>query len=143
MPSIACQCNQCKKYSVASLGVEGLALCPNCSVKWGKVNSGKVFESCFICSCRHFYRHKDFNQAIGCLVMLIGIVLVPFTYGLSLPVLALFDWLLYRKTQDVVLCYRCGAEFRGFIIPNHINTFEHHLGDKYQEKEGDSGSLTS
>jgi len=134
MRSVARECNRCKKYVKILFEKTKPLVCSQCSSQWGELKKEEVFEACFVCQCRHFYRHKDFNRTLGCLIMLIGILLVPLTYGLSLPILALIDWLLYRKTPDVVLCYRCETEFRGFDIPKSINPFEHHLGDKYQEK---------
>jgi len=53
------------------------------------------FSKCPHCKCEHFYRQKDFNRAIGCLVILIGAVFVPLTYGLSLVIVAIADWILY------------------------------------------------
>ena len=66
--------------------------------------------------------------------MLIGIVLVPKTYGLSLPVFALLDWLIYRRIPDVVVCYRCSAEFLGFPDSGRFKPFMHHIGMKYDRK---------
>ena len=42
-----------------------------------------------------------------------GAVLVPFTYGLSLPVVFLIDLILYRRVADMAVCYLCRAEYRG------------------------------
>jgi hypothetical protein len=67
--------------------------------------------------------------------MLVGIVLVPFTYGLSLPVFALLDWLLYRRVGNVAVCYRCRTEFKGFEIPDSVEAFEHFKGMKYEPKQ--------
>lgn len=63
--------------------------------------------------------------------MLIAIVFVPLTYGLSLPVFALFDWWLYRKVPMLTVCYRCGAEYRGFHSSKTFKPFLHHIGEKY------------
>jgi hypothetical protein len=76
---------------------------------------------------------KDFNQVLGFVVMGVGIVLVPKTYGLSLPVFALIDWLIYRQVPKLVACYRCGGEFRGFAIPPQLKPFMHHIGLKYDK----------
>ena len=67
--------------------------------------------------------------------MLAGVILVPFTYGLSLPAFALFDWLLYKKIGNMAVCYRCRSEFRGFDIPPEIEPFEHFKGMKYEPKQ--------
>lgn len=65
--------------------------------------------------------------------MLVGIVLVPWTYGLSLPVMALIDFLLSRRVDDVINCYRCGCEFRNIPTEKTFKPFMHHIGLKYDK----------
>lgn len=70
---------------------------------------------------------------MGCLIILIGALLVPFTYGLSLPALLLVDWLLYRRVAEVTVCYKCGVEFRDFgVIPESVKVFDHHIAELYE-----------
>ena len=134
MPSIAKECGQCKKYSEIPILPQQPIVCPHCSKEWGTIqNSESIFNECPFCTCRQFYVQKDFNQGIGCFIMLLGIVLVPKTFGLSLPFFAAVDWLLYKKVKSMALCYRCGTEFRGFHIPEHFKSFMHHIGMKYDK----------
>jgi hypothetical protein len=108
--------------------------CWDCNLKWGKLEKmDQVFDRCPICTCRQFYTDKDFNQVIGFIIMGIGIVFVPLTYGLSLPVFAFIDWLIYKRVPKLVACYRCGSEFRGFPIPERLKPFMHHIGLKYDK----------
>ncbi|MBL8014038.1 MAG: hypothetical protein JNN05_09345 [Candidatus Omnitrophica bacterium] len=108
--------------------------CPQCAASWGVyVSDDAVFDRCPCCTCRQFYAAKDFNQALGCLIMGFGIVLVPWTFGLSLPVFAFVDWLLYRRVPAVICCYRCGSEFRGFSSTKDFKPFMHHIGLKYDK----------
>ena len=131
--SVARFCDHCKKYGQAAARTEEILCCPNCRAGWGKMGEiKKVLELCPVCQCRQFYLSKDFNQFVGCLIMLLGIVLVPFTYGFSLPVFALIDWLLHRKIPTIVNCYKCGSEFRGFPKGN-LKPFMHHIGLKYDK----------
>ena len=134
MPTIARHCPQCKKYSILEAADNKTLTCPSCQNLWGNVSSVQgIFERCPMCTCRQFYTVKDFNQIIGFLVMGIGIVLVPKTFGLSLPVFALIDWLIYRYVPTLVACYRCGGEFRGFETPKQLKAFMHHIGLKYDK----------
>lgn len=135
MTSVAKECGACKKYSRVELKERSALVCAHCQSQWPSIPLTFSFESCPFCQCRQFYTQKDFNQGIGCLIMAVGIVLVPLTYGLSLPVFALFDWLLFKKVQEAVVCYRCGGEFRGFLIPAHFKNFMHHIGEKYERQE--------
>jgi len=90
------------------------------------------FTECPVCGCKHLYRKKDFNQAIGCIIILIGAVLVPWTYGLSLLVLSLVDYLLYRRIKDSAECYKCKSEFKDTDIPDHLKSFDHHIAELYE-----------
>ena len=69
-------------------------------------------EACPLCGCEHLYRQRDFNRALGCILVLIGIVLVPWTYGLSLIVLSGVDLLIYYLLPFAVVCYKCDTVYR-------------------------------
>ena len=135
MPAtIARHCDQCKAYTVLPAVAGQTLICPQCAKEWGKMPATEfAFETCPVCPCRQFYTVKDFNQILGFAIMAIGIVLVPKTYGLSLPVFAFIDWLIYKKVPTIVACYRCGSEFRGFPIPARFKSFMHHIGLKYDK----------
>ena len=134
MPTISKFCAHCKKYTRSDITDGATLHCLHCQAQWGNVDKVEsIFDRCPVCTCRQFYTDKDFNQIIGFAVMGVGIVLVPFTYGLSLPVFALIDWLIYRRVKHLVACYRCGSEFRGFIIPERLKPFLHHIGLKYDK----------
>ena len=134
--TISWDCPSCQKPAVVEPRT-GALICPHCQEDCGRVDDAEHFpESCPRCSCTQFYLVKDFNQAYGCVMMLIAIVLVPKTYGLSLPAMWLLDVMLFRRVPSAGICYRCGAEFRGFPIPEHIKPFIHHIGVKYDRKRG-------
>ncbi len=88
---------------------------------------------CPECGCKHLYKKKDFNQSLGCLIILIGAVFVPFTYGLSLAVLFLFDLILYSRTKDLIECYKCKVEFKDVTVPKYFTVFDHHIAEIYEE----------
>ena len=132
--TISRECMHCKQYSRIEVSPDQPIICPQCHQKWGEVNAFEtIFEHCPLCAGRQFYTDKDFNQVAGCLIMLVGIILVPFTYGISLPVFALVDFLLRKRIISIVVCYRCGAEFRGFKAPAYLKGFMHHIGLKYDK----------
>ena len=132
--TITWQCTECKTYRTIDFVPGTPLICSSCFKKWGKCPPlEKVFESCPICQASQFYLQKDFSQLLGCLILLAGILLVPKTYGLSLPVFAGIDWLVYRRVQTMAICYRCGTEFRGFDFPKHVKPFLHHIGAKYDK----------
>lgn len=133
-PFIARHCDQCKQYVKLPIYENTCLICSQCQSNWGKVTTlNQIFEHCPICRCRQFYLSKDFNQFLGCLILLIGIVLVPFTFGLSLPLFAFIDWLLHKRTKTIINCYRCGSEFRDLTTDKNFKPFLHHIGLKYDK----------
>ena len=93
-----------------------------------------MFEKCPACESSHFYLQKDFNKILGCGIIIVGIIFVPMTYGLSLAVVALIDWLLYNQVPDSIVCYKCKGEFFGIkVIPKKILPFDHHIAELYEE----------
>lgn len=134
MATISFECVSCKKLNVVDLAASEKLCCVQCAKTWPDTNINSIFDSCPLCQCNQFYTQKDFNRGLGCLIMLVGIILVPFTYGLSLPVFFGFDWLLQKRIPTMVVCYRCGAEFRRFSIPAGLKEFMHHIGEKYERQ---------
>lgn len=115
---IRTQCRGCGFPFRARLeaGQEVLA-CPNCSeirpvASGGWSTSERRVDACPLCGCDHLYRQRDFNRGLGCLLVVIGAVFVPWTYGLSLVVLSLVDLVLYYRLSEAVVCYRCDTVYR-------------------------------
>lgn len=135
-PVLARHCPACRQYAAVEMHSHQDLICPQCHAKWGRIKEADdIFAGCPICTCRQFYRHKDFNQLLGCAIMLVGIILVPWTYGLSLPVFWGIDVLLHKRMRsaEVAVCYRCGSEFRNMEIPVRVKAFMHHIGLKYDK----------
>ena len=49
---------------------------------------------------------------MGCLLVAVGASLGPWTYGVSLIVLAGVDLWLYLRLEESVVCYRCDTVYR-------------------------------
>ena len=134
MPTVTHQCGGCKNFFEFEIVRGEEIICPHCQKNIAKMGDPpSVLEICPVCGCRQFWVQKDFNQLLGGAIMLVGIILVPQTYGLSLPVFALVDWLMYRRVTTMAVCYKCASEFRGFKISEHVKPFMHHIGLKYDK----------
>lgn len=132
-PRIAFKCRRCSEFAEVDI-TGGHFSCPACGQHAGKAEiTEKIFDACPLCGCKQFYLSKNFNQFTGCLIMFCGIVLVPVTYGLSLPVFALIDWLLYKRVPTIANCYKCGCEFHNFPQAKRFKPFMHHIGLKYDK----------
>jgi len=88
---------------------------------------------CPKCDCKHLYKKKDFNQFLGCLIILVGAVFVPITYGLSLVLLFFLDLLLYSRIKDSIECYKCKTEYKNVAVPKNLNNFDHHTAEIYEK----------
>lgn len=133
MASVSKECEQCGEFYGGE--ANGVAIsCPKCGVETIVVAANDwSFKKCAYCDCKQLYKRKDFNQLIGCLIILVGAFFVPFTYGISLIALSIFDYLLYRRVPEILVCYKCGTEFRGFgVIPVAIDQFDHHIAELYE-----------
>lgn len=132
--TVAYICPHCKKSNEWDAELRKY-VCRQCQVLLGEMKHHEdFFDSCVICEGHRFYIMKDFDKLVGCSIMLVGILLVPLTYGLSLPFFALIDWIIYSQIPSVIVCYKCGCEFRGFKNAlKRFKPFMHHIGIKYDK----------
>ncbi|HET6372096.1 MAG TPA: hypothetical protein VFG76_02235 [Candidatus Polarisedimenticolia bacterium] len=86
----------------------------------GDVDPLRPPARCVVCGDDKLFTQKSFNTTAGCLVVAAGAAAVPWTYGLSLALCALIDYLLYRRLPPITVCYVCGARYHGQPVnPNH------------------------
>lgn len=132
-PQILARCPHCKETGTLEIKKGSLA-CPFCQKEWGEIqDSADPLNRCPVCQCRQFYLSKNFNQFLGCLIVFAGIILVPWTFGLSLPVFALIDWIIYKRVPTIIICYQCAAEFHNLSTDRRLKPFMHHIGLKYDK----------
>ncbi len=109
------QCRACGLPFRARLTPGGELPCPKCgecravaAAGWGE----DAVTACPLCGCRHLYRQRDVNRALGCGLVALGAALVPWTYGLSLIALSLVDLALYYRLPMATVCYGCDTVYR-------------------------------
>ncbi len=131
---IYCKCPTCNEW------VESVETCPKCSgpllVFATEVfhETGKL-DQCVVCGSQHLYRQKDFNRKVGVAIVVIGVLLAYWTYGLSLLAVAFIDWVIYQNVFDVGCCYRCGAQYREFEKIGELEPFNLQLHYYYKNLE--------
>jgi|TARA_B100000809_G_scaffold262826_2_gene314703 hypothetical protein len=131
--SVAGQCGECQRQFRIIAAPKGI--CPYCDAAvFDMRDESPVFEACAACGCETFFRQKDFNHAVGCCVILIAAIFVPWTYGLSLIPAAIVDWVLFKRTPDVGVCYKCRGEYRGWPIPATIHDYDHYAAERFQDE---------
>jgi hypothetical protein len=82
-------------------------------------------DHCLICDSDKLFIQKAFNRNLGLGIVGVGILLSFWTYGISLLVVALIDFILYRSLKPMAVCYLCDAEFRGFKINSRFKPYNH------------------
>ncbi len=95
--------------------------------------------TCPRCKCEHLYRRKDFNRKFGITLIAVGVVLSYWTYGVSLVVVTLLDWLLSITVGEVGICYQCEEQFRDKEMVKQLPPFNLSLHDYYMNLKIASG----
>jgi hypothetical protein len=99
-------------------------------------------HSCLVCGNAELYKKKDFPHWLGLTILTaacLGSFIPYYLYHqwLTWTILigsALVDGLLYLWVGDVIACYRCDAEFRGFqSLPEH-RPFDLGIGERYRQE---------
>ena len=112
------QCRECGLPYRDRIEPGGKTTCPQCGRERPVAAAGwtaappAAIEVCALCGCKHLYRQRDVNRALGCALVVVGAIFVPWTYGLSLVLLALLDAWLWWRLPEAVVCYRCDTVYR-------------------------------
>jgi hypothetical protein len=133
-PEIAFACPACGKEAVAGLDGRGRCACgadPALEVP-GAVREQRLLERCLACGGAQLYVQRDFNQKAGLAVVIVGAVLAPFTYYLSLVAAALIDAGLFLLLPEITVCYRCQAHYRRFARNPRHQPFDLHIAEQYK-----------
>ena len=133
-------CRGCNKRIEFEFSSDSETQCPLCTkpIKiflTKAISSNSHLDQCLICECEHVYRHRDFNRKLGVALVVIGIALAYFTYGISILVLTAFDFWLYKKVGEVISCYRCGTVYREPPGIDGAEIFNLSLADYYRSLE--------
>ena len=116
--------------------------CSNCAATIAipaGVYEGDQLERCLVCPSRDLFVRKDFPQRLGVGLVALGIVgssiawaysQLLWTFGILFAT-ALVDVVLYLIVPNALMCYRCGAQYRGLSgLENHgafnLETHEKH-----------------
>lgn len=85
---------------------------------------------CLACGHPELYTKKRFPVAIGISIVVAAALLAPSTNYLSLVAAAVLDFVLYHGLPDVVVCYVCSAEHRGFAVEPRHPRFDLEIADR-------------
>ena len=108
--------------------------CPGCGrrqpiqVDSAVVQSGDLAR-CLVCGLDRLYTQKDFNKRLGIGIFAVAAILSVPTWGLSLVIATLLDAGLYLLLGDVVICYCCAVQYRGFNRSSAHVPFDLHVAE--------------
>lgn len=101
-----------------------------------------TLPSCVVCGNGELYKKKDFPHWLGMTILVGACVASVFTYGwyekywtwAILLGSALIDGLLFWSVGDAVVCYRCGAHYRGVTPTDEHKPHELVVAERYRQE---------
>ena len=98
-----------------------------------------ILKDCPECGRHDFYAQKDFNRKLGVIFFvmaaLISTVMLwkgmgPEWYLSTFIVLYAVDFFLFRRLNQIAICYKCQAIFRDVKNISDIHGFDHEMNDR-------------
>jgi hypothetical protein len=98
--------------------------------------------TCAICGNHEFYKKKDFPHWLGLTILAgacLGFIVCNALYWQWLAWMVLigsaaFDGLFYLAVADALVCYRCGAHYRGLPAGSMHKPFELGVAERYRQE---------
>jgi DNA-directed RNA polymerase subunit RPC12/RpoP len=145
--NIVFSCPHCQQTSRTALSADAGALaCAHCGeqviVPPGAIDADGLHR-CLVCPSKDLFLRKDFPQRLGVGIVTLGLAASCVAWGyheliLTFAILfltALVDVVLYLLVPNALMCYRCGAQYRG--VPGlethslfNLETHERHRQQK-------------
>ncbi|MGC4006234.1 MAG: hypothetical protein QM811_25205 [Pirellulales bacterium] len=120
--------------------------CPHCAatvaVPTDAVVDGKLAR-CVVCPGRDLFVRKDFPQRLGVGIVVVGFVASSIPWALGYPIwtyvilfaTALLDVLLFLFVPECLMCYRCGAIYRGAPGQAGHEAFDLETHEKHRQQK--------
>lgn len=98
-----------------------------------------ILKDCPGCGRQDFYSQKDFNRKLGVIFFVIAAIIStvmlwkgmgPQWYLSTFIVLYAVDFFLFRKLNQIAICYKCNAIFRDVKNISEIHGFDHEMNDR-------------
>ncbi len=144
-------CKACDKVSRATFDASATAVnCSRCAAEQafpssflGEDSEGNsILVRCTICGSHELYYRKQFNQRLGIGIIALGSTLSTIAYAnhnlfwtfLILFIFAGVDLLFYIFMKNLLQCYKCNSEFRGFDESPEYEPFNLEVHEKYHQQ---------
>ena len=135
------ECDNCNNFNQFIFNKKLSISCQDCKNKFGTINIDWDYNNnCFFCKKKNFYKRKEFNQLIGLIIIILGGFLTIWFYSsygpLSYLILfgfSLIDFILFKFTKYIGICYSCSAEYINIKDVDLLPDFDHHQLEMYQK----------
>jgi len=139
-------CPGCQVTRRAGVGAQTPSLeCGGCH--WSRpvpdgMRDNAAPERCLVCGCDDLWRQKDFPQRVGLAMVALGALLSTIAWAYHLPAtalgillgFALVDLLLFVFMKDVLVCYRCHAQYRHVPFHEDQPRFNLETAERYRQE---------
>jgi hypothetical protein len=145
--NVTFSCPRCEKPARIELDdAREAPACPHCTaslaVSAAAIGDGQL-EGCLICPSRDIYLRKDFPQRLGVLIVVLGFGASSITWAYSRPMwtfailfaTALVDVILYLVMPSALVCYHCGAQYRGLPGGERYGGFDLETHEKHRQQK--------
>lgn len=132
VPSVHFLCPTCETRQGRDSG-EPPRACENCGQPSAVTAppAGAVITRCAACDHDQLYFQKDFNRTTGLVLVVIGAIFVPWTWGLSLLGVTILDYIVWKLVKDVIVCYECQAVHRAYVPGPTLQPFDLATHDRH------------
>jgi len=140
-------CPKCEAANRAEIADDADAIaCTQCGQELelpaGAIADGRV-NRCLACPSVDLFVRKDFPQRLGVGLVTIGLVgsCIAWAYGQLywtfgiLFATALVDVLLYALVPNALMCYRCGAMYRGVEHMDEHGSFNLETHERHRQQK--------
>jgi len=139
-------CPKCEQLNRNDVDASTVALrCEACGqnlqIPPGAVEDHRV-RRCLVCPSTDLFVRKDFPQRLGVAIVVVGFVAssvawygyhMYLTFGILFAT-ALVDVLLYALVGEGLMCYRCGAMYRGFDNIEEHGAFDLEIHERHRQQ---------
>jgi len=145
--NVTFSCPRCERPARVELEAAGQVLkCPHCKTfsanSCTNVAEG-LLEHCLVCRSRDVYLRKDFPQRLGVLIVALGFVASSVTWAYNRPIwtftilfaTALVDVVLYLVMPSALVCYHCGAQYRGLPKIDQYAGFDLETHERHRQEK--------
>lgn len=147
MPTtVSFACPKCEQPGTAEFSTSSRQIeCPHCHLQLQTPDDafvGNKLSRCLVCPSHELFIRKDFPQRLGVTIVVLGFVLSSIAWACYYTILtfvilfatAAVDVVLYLLVGGVLVCYRCGAHYRGIEGADEHGHFELETHERYRQQ---------